>query len=70
MRYYFIFIVEHINIILWFNKTQEKDKDEQITSLVENIKWQMSIDRKTTPLKSLQGLIWQKGYENGNIKGQ
>ena len=26
-------------------------------------------DRKITPLKTLQGILWQKGYENGEIKG-
>ena len=26
-------------------------------------------DRKITPLKMLQGILWQKGYMNGEIKG-
>ena len=26
-------------------------------------------DRKLTPLKSLQGLIWQEGYERGELRG-
>ncbi|MBU2479190.1 MAG: acireductone synthase, partial [Gammaproteobacteria bacterium] len=26
-------------------------------------------DRKITPLKSLQGLIWEAGYRNGDFKG-
>lgn len=26
-------------------------------------------DRKATPLKSLQGMIWRKGYESGELKG-
>lgn len=26
-------------------------------------------DRKETPLKTLQGLIWAKGYEDGELKG-
>lgn len=26
-------------------------------------------DKKITPLKSLQGLIWRTGYENGSLKG-
>lgn len=30
----------------------------------------MSLDRKTTELKALQGLIWKKAYEEGSIKGQ
>lgn len=31
-------------------------------------KW-MAEDRKITPLKSLQGMIWRKGYESGELKG-
>lgn len=26
-------------------------------------------DRKVTPLKTVQGLLWDKGYKNGEIKG-
>lgn len=26
-------------------------------------------DRKITPLKTVQGLLWEKGYKNGEIKG-
>ena len=26
-------------------------------------------DRKATPLKSLQGMIWRRGYESGELKG-
>lgn len=37
---------------------------------MENVKWQMGIDRKATALKTLQGLIWVKGYKDGTIKGQ
>jgi len=31
-------------------------------------KW-IAEDRKITPLKQLQGLIWRKGYEAGELKG-
>jgi enolase-phosphatase E1 len=33
------------------------------------LRW-MKQDRKTTPLKILQGLIWQEGYDAGIIKGE
>ena len=26
-------------------------------------------DKKSTPLKALQGLVWQSGYDNGELKG-
>lgn len=48
----------------------DADKSVQIASLVDSVKWQMSIDRKTKPLKTLQGLIWSKAYADGSIKGQ
>ena len=31
-------------------------------------KW-IAEDKKATPLKSLQGMIWRKGYEAGELKG-
>jgi enolase-phosphatase E1 len=31
-------------------------------------KW-IDEDRKVTPLKALQGMIWRKGYESGELKG-
>lgn len=38
-------------------------------SVIDNVRWQMSIDRKTTALKQLQGHILKDGYENGVLKG-
>ncbi|MGH9860477.1 MAG: acireductone synthase [Candidatus Acidiferrales bacterium] len=32
--------------------------------------WLMDHDRKSTPLKSLQGKIWQAGYESGGLRGE
>jgi methylthioribulose 1-phosphate dehydratase/enolase-phosphatase E1 len=37
-------------------------------SLVENALQQMSIDRKTTALKSIQGRLWRGGYEDGTLR--
>jgi 2,3-diketo-5-methylthio-1-phosphopentane phosphatase len=31
--------------------------------------WLMDRDRKSTPLKSVQGMIWRSGYDKGEIKG-
>ena len=39
--------------------------DESIAQLLA---WAQA-DQKITPLKSLQGLIWQKGYVDGDFKG-
>lgn len=35
----------------------------------KNVLWQMDQDRKTTALKSLQGMIWKAGYADGRLKG-
>jgi enolase-phosphatase E1 len=29
----------------------------------------MQADRKSTPLKALQGMVWKKGYDEGDFKG-
>jgi enolase-phosphatase E1 len=34
------------------------------------IRWLMDCDRKSPGLKALQGLIWQEGYESGELHGQ
>jgi enolase-phosphatase E1 len=33
-------------------------------------RWLVDQDRKLTPLKTLQGRIWQEGYESGRLRGQ
>ncbi len=43
----------------------DADREELITILLD---W-IDQDRKATPLKSLQGKIWQAGYENGDFQG-
>lgn len=37
-------------------------------TIVQFLQW-IDDDQKITPLKSLQGLIWQYGYEQGDFKG-
>src|SRR5262249_24041128 len=39
---------------------------EQAAGVLE--RW-IDEDRKVTPLKALQGMIWKVGYENGGLKG-
>lgn len=40
-----------------------------IAGAVENVHWQMVSDRKTTGLKTLQGMIWADGYVSGELQG-
>jgi enolase-phosphatase E1 len=36
----------------------------------EYVAWLMDQDRKSTPLKELQGLIWEEGYRRGELIGE
>ncbi|XP_053108132.1 enolase-phosphatase E1 [Hemicordylus capensis] len=48
----------------------EEEVERIIQAVVDNVRWQMSLDRKTTALKQLQGHIWRAAYENGRVKGE
>lgn len=39
-------------------------------SVAEYLKFLIEVDRKSTPLKALQGKIWQEGYEAGELKSE
>lgn len=38
-------------------------------SMLANLRWQMDNDRKATALKSIQGRMWKRGYESGELRG-
>jgi enolase-phosphatase E1 len=44
--------------------------ENQVESIVTYSQWLMDQDRKSTPLKTLQGKIWEEGYRSGELKGQ
>lgn len=41
-----------------------------IDTVVDYVYWLMDQDRKSTPLKSLQGKIWEVGYRSGELRGE
>jgi enolase-phosphatase E1 len=43
---------------------------ERLESTVAYIHWLMDRDRKSTPLKAIQGRIWREGYEAGELLGE
>jgi enolase-phosphatase E1 len=43
---------------------------ERLESKVAYIHWLMDRDRKSTPLKAIQGRIWRKGYGAGELLGE
>ena len=40
-----------------------------IDGLINTLQTWIQEDRKETPLKTLQGLIWEQGYQKGELKG-
>ncbi|XP_039282668.1 enolase-phosphatase E1 isoform X2 [Nilaparvata lugens] len=48
-----------------------ESEDEEVVreAVIKNVLWQMDNDRKTAALKQLQGHIWRKAYEKGEVVG-
>jgi enolase-phosphatase E1 len=44
--------------------------ESQLEMIVDYVHWLMAQDRKSTPLKSLQGKIWEEGYLAGELQSQ
>jgi enolase-phosphatase E1 len=42
-------------------------RPESANSVSDYLKYLIDQDRKSTPLKSIQGMIWQSGYESGDM---
>lgn len=45
----------------------DESYDDSVSAYLQFL---IDIDRKSTPLKSIQGKIWQKGYESGELVSQ
>lgn len=43
--------------------------DDEFESAARYAEWLMDLDRKSTALKSLQGKIWEEGYQSGELQG-
>ena len=48
----------------------DEPEESRLHSAVAYSQWLMAKDSKCTPLKSLQGKIWQEGYAKGELHGQ
>lgn len=44
--------------------------EPQVEAIADYALWLMDLDRKSTPLKSLQGKIWEEGYASGELAGE
>lgn len=43
-------------------------RDDSPETVANYLQFLIDVDRKSTPLKSLQGKIWQEGYESGKLE--
>jgi enolase-phosphatase E1 len=48
----------------------ESSHEEKLASVAAYVRWLMARDSKITPLKSLQGKIWEQGFLTGRLKGE
>lgn len=48
----------------------ESTPDDKIASAVAYARWLIARDSKITPLKTLQGKIWEEGFLSGQLKGE
>ena len=58
-------VAEQVTAVKELIEQPNADINAVISTLLE---W-IAADKKITPLKQLQGLIWQTGYENGDFTG-
>jgi enolase-phosphatase E1 len=47
----------------------ENHRIKSVSEIISTLKRWCEEDKKITPLKTVQGIIWEKGYLNGEIKG-
>jgi enolase-phosphatase E1 len=59
--------MEHGEAVPAWNETSP---DARVSSLVRYCEWLMDRDRKSTPLKAIQGKIWEDGYRRGELVGE
>jgi enolase-phosphatase E1 len=50
--------------------TCRASSNQELSECVAYVHWLMARDSKSTPLKSLQGKIWQRGFESGALHGE
>jgi len=51
---------------VWIEGTRE----EKLASAAAYVRWLISGDSKITPLKMLQGKIWEAGFRDGELRGE
>ena len=49
---------------------RDDSEEARIRSAAGYVRWLIARDSKCTPLKSLQGKIWQQGFDSGELHGE
>lgn len=76
----FPYAVSHLPDYVWDNekeiegllnevRAEENNPDLSIQEVIEVLLRYIEEDQKITPLKALQGMIWEQGYNNGELIG-
>jgi enolase-phosphatase E1 len=50
-------------------RSDSGETDADVERVIQILLGWIAEDRKATPLKALQGMVWAQGYRNGEIKG-
>jgi enolase-phosphatase E1 len=62
--------VDHPNVnSLLDDVRRESAKDLDLDGVIAQLNQWIDEDKKITPLKSLQGLLWEKGFQQGDFSG-
>jgi enolase-phosphatase E1 len=49
---------------------RDHGRQERVASVVAYLTWLMDHDRKSPALKTLQGEVWARGYDDGSLRGE
>jgi enolase-phosphatase E1 len=59
----------HVAAQLQAVRNDSAEPDANVDRLIEILLQWIAEDRKATPLKALQGMVWERGYQAGQLKG-
>lgn len=76
----FPYAYEHLPDFVWDHEVElkavlddvralERNPDLNTNEVIEVLRRYIDEDQKVTPLKTLQGMLWQQGYESGALHG-
>jgi len=61
---------ENPDVLKYINDVElESGKELNLNGVIDQLVEWIDTDKKVTPLKAIQGLIWEAGYKNGDFHG-